>query len=211
MKIFLAVFLTLFLSPLPQAAQAESADTLFAPDHLMQVEITMDPDDWQALRISHRVTGENFTQIVEKPYDYYPATAVIDGREIGEVGIRKKGFFGSAISTRPSLKLKLNYVEEDKKFAGQNRLTFNNNNQDSTRAQTVLVYQFMNDSGVNSPLSNLAPDHAQWRRPWHLHPRRVGAKTLYQATFRKIERRPVGRLCGRFHRERIWPHRPQMG
>ena len=59
----------------------------------------MDPDDWQALRISHRVTGENFTQIVEKPYDYYPATAVIDGREIGEVGIRKKGFFGSAIST----------------------------------------------------------------------------------------------------------------
>ncbi len=156
MKISLAVFLTLFLSPLLQAAPATSADTLFAPDHLMQVEITMDPDDWQALRISHRVTGENFTQIVEKPYDYYPATAVIDGREIGEVGIRKKGFFGSAISTRPSLKLKLNYVEEDKEFAGQNRLTFNNNNQDSTRAQTVLVYQFMNDSGVNSPRSNLA-------------------------------------------------------
>jgi spore coat protein CotH len=156
MKISLAVFLTLFLSPLLQAAQATTADTLFAPDQLMQVEITMDPDDWQALRISHRVTGENFTQIVEKPYDYYPATAVIDGREIGEVGIRKKGFFGSAISTRPSLKLKLNYVEKDKEFAGQNRLTFNNNNQDPTRAQSVLVYQFMNDSGVNSPRSNLA-------------------------------------------------------
>ena len=123
MKISLAVFLTVLLSPLLQAAQATPADTLFAPDHLMQVEIMMDPDDWQALRISHRVTGENFSQIVEKPYDYYPATAVIDGREIGEVGIRKKGFFGSAISTRPSLKLKLNYVEEDKEFAGQNRLT----------------------------------------------------------------------------------------
>ncbi len=153
MKISLAVFLTLFLSPVLQAA---SDDTLFAPDHLMQVEITMDPDDWQALRISHRVAGENFTQIVEKPYDYYPATAVIDGRDIGEVGIRKKGFFGSAISTRPSLKLKLDYVEEDKEFAGQNRLTFNNNNQDPTRAQSVMVYQFMNDSGVNSPRGNLA-------------------------------------------------------
>jgi spore coat protein H len=155
-KISLAVFLTLFLSPFLQAAQATSADTLFDPDHLMQVEITMDPDDWQALRISHRVTGENFSQIVEKPYDYYPATAVIDGREIGEVGIRKKGFFGSAISTRPSLKLKLDYVEEDKEFAGQNRLTFNNNNQDPTPAPAVLVYQFMHDSGVNSPRSNLA-------------------------------------------------------
>ena len=156
MKISLAVFLTLFLSPLLQAAQATSADTLFDPDHLMQVEITMDPDDWQALRISHRVTGENFSQIVEKPYDYYPATAVIDGQEIGEVGIRKKGFFGSAISTRPSLKLKLDYVEDDKEFAGQNRLTFNNNNQDLTQAQSLLVFQFMNDSGVNSPRSNLA-------------------------------------------------------
>jgi hypothetical protein len=156
MKVSFAVFLILFLFPVLQAAELSTADTLFAHDHLMQVEVTMDPDDWQALRISHRETGENFAQIVEKPYEYYPATAVIDGREIGEVGIRKKGFFGSAISTRPSLKLKLDYVDEDKEFAGQDRLTFNNNNQDPTRAQTVLVYQFMNDAGVYSPRSNLA-------------------------------------------------------
>jgi spore coat protein CotH len=156
MKVSLAVFLTLFLSPVLQAVEPLTADTLFAHDHLMQVEVTMDPDDWQALRISHRETGENFSQIVEKPYEYYSATAVIDGREIGEVGIRKKGFFGSAISTRPSLKLKLDYVDEGKEFAGQDRLTFNNNNQDPTRAQTVLVYQFMNDAGVFSPRSNLA-------------------------------------------------------
>ena len=156
MKASLAVFLTLFLAPVLQAAEAATADTLFAHDHLMQVEVTMDPDDWQALRISHRETGENFSQIVEKPYEYYPATAVIDGREIGEVGIRKKGFFGSAISTRPSLKLKLDYVDKDKEFAGQDRLTVNNNNQDPTRAQTVLVYQFMNDAGVYSPRSHLA-------------------------------------------------------
>ena len=156
MKVSLAVLLTLFLSPVLQAAKPATADTLFAHDHLMQVEVKMDPDDWHALRISHRETGETFAQIVEKPYEYYPATAVIDGREIGEVGIRKKGFFGSAISTRPSLKLKLDYVDKDKEFAGQDRLTFNNNNQDPTRAQTVLVYQFMNDAGVLSPRSNLA-------------------------------------------------------
>ena len=153
-----SLFFALLTLPVFSSINAEpiTADTLFAPDHLMQVEVTMDPGDWQALRISHRVTGENFTQIVEKPYDYYPATAVIDGRDIGAVGIRKKGFFGSAISTRPSLKLKLNYVEKGKDFAGQDRLTFNNNNQDPTRAQSFLVYQFMNDAGVNSPRSNLA-------------------------------------------------------
>src|SRR5210317_471672 len=156
MKVSLAVFLTLFISSVLQASEPLTADTLFAHDHLMQVEVTMAPDDWQALRISHRETGENFAQIVEKPYEYYPATAVIDGREIGEVGIRKKGFFGSAISTRPSLKLKLDYADKDKEFPGQDRLTFNNNNQDPTRAQSFLVYQFMNEAGVLSPRSNLA-------------------------------------------------------
>jgi spore coat protein CotH len=156
MKISLAVCLTLLIANAVQASEAPTADTLFAHDHLMQVEVTMDPDDWQALRISHRETGENFNQIAEKPYQYYPASAVIDGQDIGEVGIRKKGFFGSAISTRPSLKLKLNYADDDKEYAGQDRLTFNNNNQDPTRAQTVLVYQFMNDAGVYSPLSSLA-------------------------------------------------------
>jgi spore coat protein CotH len=138
------------------AAATLTTDMLFDPDHLIQVEVTMDPDDWQALRISHRETGENFAQIVEKPYEYYPAIVSIDGQKIGAVGIRKKGFFGSAVSTRPSLKLKMDYYEDDKTFAGQDRLTFNNNNQDPTRAQSFLVYQFMNDAGVNSPRSNLA-------------------------------------------------------
>jgi hypothetical protein len=63
----------------------------------------------------------------------------------------KNTFFGSAISTRPSLKLKLNYAVEDQEITGQDRLTFNNN-QDSTRAQSFLVYQFMNEAGAKSPL-----------------------------------------------------------
>jgi len=156
MKKNIIALLALLISFPLAAAETLTANTLFDPDHLMQVEVTMDPEDWQALRISHRVTGENFAQIVEKPYEYYPATVRIDGKKIGAVGIRKKGFFGSAISTRPSLKLKMDYHEDGKTFAGQDRLTFNNNNQDPTRAQSFLVYQFMNDAGVNSPRSNLA-------------------------------------------------------
>lgn len=156
MKPCLFTLLTLlFCIPL-QAAEPLTADTLFDPDRLIQVEVTMTPGDWLALRISHRLTGENFAQIVEKPYDYYPASVKIDGQDIGVVGIRKKGFFGSAISTRPSLKLKIDYQHAGRKFAGQDRLTFNNNNQDPTRAQSFLVYRFMNDAGVNSPRSNLA-------------------------------------------------------
>jgi spore coat protein CotH len=154
-RTIVALFALLISFPLA-AAEILTADTLFDPGHLLWVEVTMDPEDWQALRISHRVTGEDFAQIVEKPYKYYPATVSIGGENIGTVGIRKKGFFGSAVSTRPSLKLKMDYLEDGKTFAGQDRLTFNNNNQDPTRAQSFLVYQFMNDAGVNSPRSNLA-------------------------------------------------------
>ena len=156
MKNTFVAILTLLVSLPLVGAETLTSDMLFDPHHLIQVEVTMAPEDWQALRITHRETGENFTQIVEKPYEYYPATVSIDGEKIGTVGIRKKGFFGSAVSTRPSLKLKMNYHEKGKTFAGHDRLTFNNNNQDLTRAQSFLVYQFMNDAGVKSPRSNLA-------------------------------------------------------
>ena len=156
MKNLVSVLIFLSFYSHLHAAITPTADTLFDADRMLQVEVTMDPGDWQQLRISHRVTGENFAQIVEKPYDYYPADVKIDGESIGRVGIRKKGFFGSAISTRPSLKLKIDYIEKNRTFAGQDRLTFNNNNQDPTRAQSFLVYQFMNEAGVKSPRSNLA-------------------------------------------------------
>jgi spore coat protein CotH len=147
LKYLLAALLFFAFSSLLNASDSLTADNLFDPDRLIRVEVLMDPEDWQELRISHRVTGENFAQIVEKPYDYYPAQVKIDGQALGQVGIRKKGFFGSAISTRPSLKLKMDYSEKDRKFAGQDRLTFNNNNQDPTRAQSFLKRLFGKSKG----------------------------------------------------------------
>ncbi|MBT8047147.1 MAG: hypothetical protein HKN57_09115 [Xanthomonadales bacterium] len=138
------------------APRAHASDALFAADHLIQVEVKMSPEDWQALRIGHRITGEDFSQVVERPYDYYPANIVINGLAIQSVGIRKKGFFGSAISTRPSLKIKLDRYVDDQAYSGLDTLTFNNNNQDATRAQTFMVYKFMNDAGAKSPRSNFA-------------------------------------------------------
>jgi len=140
----------------PGVLEENDPDAYFAQDRLIQVEITMAPEDWQALRISHRVTGEDFSKVVENPYEYYPADVVIDGRKLSSVGIRKKGFFGSAISTRPSLKLKLDHSVKDQEFSGLSTLTFNNNNQDASRMQSVMVYRFLNDAGINSPRANFA-------------------------------------------------------
>lgn len=152
----IAAFIFLSLPALQvSASPGQSPDELFAHDHVIQVEVKMDPDDWHALRISHRVTGEDFSKIVENPYEYYPADIIIDGHELKQVGIRKKGFFGSAISTRPSLKFNLDKFVDDQQYRGMEMLTFNNNNQDATHAQSLLVYKFMIEAGAKSPRSNL--------------------------------------------------------
>jgi spore coat protein CotH len=143
----------LFASTLvPALAGAQVELDLFAPDRVAQVEVTMDPEDWHALRISHRSREEgNWSKMADNPYLYYPAKVKIDGREFESVGIRKKGFIGSAISTRPSLKIKLNKYVKGQEIDGMDLLTFNNNNQDPTQAQQFLVYDLMNQAGAMAP------------------------------------------------------------
>lgn len=159
-RVLTALAIMLFCSQLAasdsEIPRPHASDVLFAPDHLIQVELKMAPEDWHALRISHRVTGEDFSQVVENPYDYYRADLTVDGFELKSVAVRKKGFFGSAISTRPSLKIKLDRFVEDQAFRGMDTLTFNNNNQDASRVQSFLVYRFMNEAGAKSPRSNFA-------------------------------------------------------
>jgi len=153
---FATLFFLQSVSADPEVSEDNDPDRYFAPDRLIQVEIRMAPENWQALRISHRITGEDFSKVVDNPYQYYPADVVIDGRKINSVGIRKKGFFGSAVSTRPSLKLKLDRYADDQEFGGLSTLTFNNNNQDPSRVQSVMVYRFFNDAGIHSPRANFA-------------------------------------------------------
>lgn len=131
---------------------AESDVDLFAPNRVMQVEVKMDPDDWQAMRIEHRSPEVgNWSKMAESPYKYYRASVRIDGQQFDSVGIRKKGFIGSAISTRPSLKINLDKYVKDQELGGMDLLTFNNNNQDPTQAQQFLVYGLMNKAGAMAP------------------------------------------------------------
>src|SRR5262245_31669715 len=82
------------------------SDALFDPSRVIQIEIRLDPKDWLALRINFRrgeYVGEEWRWT--KGYDYFRADVVIDGHEVKTVGLRKKGWWGSSASTRPSLKI----------------------------------------------------------------------------------------------------------
>ena len=111
----------------------------------------MAPADWKFVRISHRIAGD------EAGYESRKAEVTIDGVEIGAVAVRKKGFLGSVVSTRPSLKVDLDKYVKGRQFEGLTGLTLNNNNQDATLVQTVIAYEHFRKAGV--PASRAAFAH----------------------------------------------------
>lgn len=136
---------------------ADPAADLFARDRILQIDIRLPDDVWHEMRLSHRnATDETLSQIAEDAYEYRRGDVTIDGVRIGQVGVRKKGFVGSAVSTRPSLKIKFDEFVDGQLFSGIDRITLNNNNQDQTLVQQYLVYDLFERAGVATPRANLA-------------------------------------------------------
>jgi hypothetical protein len=134
-------------------------DETFARAHLLRVEIEIDVADWRALRHQERerlgLPG-CMDQPFASPYTWFTAQITVDGQAYEQVGIRKKGFFGSASTTRPSLKLKFDKHIDDQLYDGLERLTLNNSRQDPTRMRTCLAYDTFAKAGVPAPRCNFA-------------------------------------------------------
>lgn len=139
----------------------DEAAPIYDPTRVHEVEITMAEADWDALRnqtrsIYEMLDGDCLAQPFGTPYTYFQGQASFDGEALGTVGIRKKGLMGSASTTRPSLRLDTDHVEEGVRFHGLEKLVFNNNNQDSSRMRTCLAHGFYADAGLVAPRCSLA-------------------------------------------------------
>ncbi len=145
----------------------------FDHDRMLCVQIEMDPEDFEELGNQYRygdsaedqfpgVIGHVFSSCTEPfpdPYTYFFADVAVDGLAVDGAGVRKKGFIGSVLEgsdLRPSLKVKADAFIEDQDFAGEERLTLNNNLTDRTRLRTCLSYTVFADAGEPAPLCNLA-------------------------------------------------------
>jgi len=135
------------------AKAALHLDDLFRTDRVVKVEINVETDDWNTLR---RQSREFFVALgpdrrlgpVKSPYSYVKANVEIDGVKFDGVRIRKKGFLGSQSTSRPSLKIKLDYTDKDVGIDGLNVLTLNNNSQDKGILNQYLGYRVFRDAGV---------------------------------------------------------------
>ncbi len=136
-------------------------DDLFPTDRVLDVRIEVSEEDWDTIRNQRRDFRSALSERrkfapVEGPYTYVSAKVSIDGVVFPQVGLRKKGFLGSLNSYRPSLKVKLNYVDETAAIGELSNLTFNNNQQDTTLMSQFMGYALFNAAGSPAPRCSYA-------------------------------------------------------
>jgi spore coat protein CotH len=134
---------------------------LFDSRRLLEVRIEMAPQDWDALRLEHHdllaAIGPNRLEKPEpNPYNTYQADVTMDGSLVRSVGVRKRGFIGSASSQRPSLGIRFDASDPDRVFRGLKRMALNNNLQDPSQLHQVLAYRVFAKAGVAAPRCSLA-------------------------------------------------------
>ena len=146
-----------------EAAGGHPTDPWFAPDHVLDVAVKMDPADWDTLRRQTRTWGDAFggTECLAQPFasvfSWFTADVTVDGQRYDDVGVRKKGFLGSLSEEKPSLKIGFDKFTEDQALGGVlRRVTLNNSVQDPSLLNTCMAYQVFAAAGLPAPRCNYA-------------------------------------------------------
>ncbi|MFK7819276.1 MAG: CotH kinase family protein [Planctomycetaceae bacterium] len=151
----------LFLLAASQASVAQktepSMDEFFDVSQVRDIRLTIDEADWKELCSETRNMGNSLDlEERDSPYNYFKAGLTIDGVSVGKVGLRKKGFLGSQDSERPSLKVRFDKYKKNRRFAGLDRLTLNNNKQDRALLSQHLTYSSFRRVGLAAPRLSFA-------------------------------------------------------
>ena len=141
-------------SPAPAAAP-------FAPDQILDINITLPAAEWERMRTQARDPELEFSKArlerpAERPYTWFKGEVTIDGVRFAKVGVRKRGYFGSSDEERPALNIDLAHFKEKNQFAGVTRFKLHNNNQDPSQVKQALAYQVFTSAGVPAPRCNFA-------------------------------------------------------
>jgi spore coat protein CotH len=128
----------------------EYPEKLFNTDNVIEINITMDDDEWNKM-LENALTEE-----------YYVCDIEICGEKFKSVGIRPKGNTSlSSIAMNPdtdrySLKLEFDHFMEGQSCFGLDKLILNNNYADATNMKEAVIYDMFNYIGATSSLYNYA-------------------------------------------------------
>ena len=126
-----------------------NATDLFNYHHVPMFDVYLPPGAWENLKINAR--DEEYTE----------AFACFEGSDIGRVGIRFKGSYGSLyncfdengknICRKLSMKIKFDEYDPNNRFFGLSRLNFHGNRYDDTYLRERLAYDLFHEMGIAAP------------------------------------------------------------
>jgi hypothetical protein len=126
-----------------------------------------------------------------KPYSWFKGTVLVDGFKVSQVGLRKRGFFGSADDDRPGLNIDFDKFVPGQEFAGANRMTLSNNKEDPSLVHQTLAYRVFAAAGAPSLRCNFA-------QVW-LNGRDLGIYTHLETVDHRFLRRHFGNTTGHLY------------
>ena len=126
------------LLALPAAALAQTADELFDDSQVRDVRITINSNDWAALK-------QNFRENI-----YYPCSIQVLGVTYHNVGIRSRGL-GSRSETKPGLRVDADRYAVDQTIAGLKSFVLDNLVQDPSMLKERLTMAFFRRMGLPAP------------------------------------------------------------
>lgn len=135
----------------------KASEALYDPEHLVEVKITMDSDDWALICNEGRSLTDVYSGCGQGyQYTWVKATVTVDGKTFKNVAVRKKGFLGSLSQVRPGLKVDFNRYVKGQKAWGIKSMTLNNDRQDNSHTHQCMAYQLFSAAGSPAPRCNFA-------------------------------------------------------
>lgn len=144
----LGLSLAAFAAVAPTSASADEAASMYAPDAVVAIDLTLSPTA--------------IAELEAEPFEYVPGTfslAQTDGTPAGigtfspplEVGIRLKGNPGASfedLGGKSAFKVKFDEFVDGQKLLGLEKMTLNNMVQDRSMVHEMLAYRAFCDAGV---------------------------------------------------------------
>lgn len=134
------------------------SEDIFDRERLLQIYLKVPANDFSKLRAEGRPLNVSMDECPSTDFEYtdFKALANIDGEELINVSIRKKGYLGSLSRVRPSLKLNFDTYQEGRTFKTLKRMTLNNDRQDPSHSHQCMAYDLYRAAGLIAPRCNLA-------------------------------------------------------
>ena len=136
----------------------EVSDDVFDRSRLIQVYMDMPDADFAQLRSEGRTLNTALSECPSTDFEFtdFKATVNIDGTQMDNVAIRKKGYLGSISSSRPSIKLNFDTHVDGRTYKTMKRMTLNNDRQDPSHTHQCMAYDLYRAAGLVAPRCNLA-------------------------------------------------------